>query len=268
MNGFDPADPLISTDYSGWWQRSFRMVKAAWRPMAVVQLIVTLPALAAYLPAMVIVAEKQREALDGVESPGLSALFAGWQVFLPTAVAAVVLLLLGQLATQQVVVHLATGRPGNPVGPALLAGLKRFPMLIGWSLLSLPVLIVALVLCFFPVIYVAAALTVLPVVVLLERGTGIGRCFQLFHATIGVSISRIATIFGLGLAGAMAVTLLQTLVDTIAPADAATVVNSVLDGGYSIISYVILAPLLVTTYADMRARREPFTTADLAPASR
>src|SRR5690349_19055522 len=111
MNGFDPADPLISTDYSGWWQRSFRMVKAAWRPMAVVQLIVTLPALAAYLPAMVIVAEKQREALDGVESPGLSALFAGWQVFLPTAVAAVVLLLLGQLATQQVVVHLATGRP-------------------------------------------------------------------------------------------------------------------------------------------------------------
>lgn len=254
-HGFDPAGPLISNTFSGWWQRSFRLFTAVWQPMLVVQLIVTLPALAVYLPAMATFSD----------SPDFSSFFADWQVLLPAVTVAVLLVLLGQLATQQVVVHVATGRPGNPVVPSLLAGVKRFPMLIGWSLLTLPVLIVALVLCLFPVIYVAAALTVLPVVVLLERGTGIGRSFQLFHAGIGVSVSRIATIIGLAFAGAMALTLLQTLIDTVAPTTAATVVNAVLEGGYSVISYLLLAPLLVTAYADMRARRESFTTADLNP---
>jgi hypothetical protein len=108
-------------------------------------------------------------------------------------------------------------------------------------------------------------------VVLLERGNGIGRCFQLFHAKIGVSVSRLATIFGLSLAGGLVLTLVSTIVDTTVggsfntPSTTATVINTVLQSGYYFVAYLVLAPLLVTTYADMRARREQFSTANLLP---
>jgi hypothetical protein len=275
---FDPGDPLVSNDFNGWWHRSLRLLRATWRPMAVIQTIVAVPALILLIPAMVIFQDRQREALASLEAsagtdslPDLSELFAGFPILLAAAVGSGVFYLLGQLAGQQVVVHTATGRPGNPVGPALLAGIKRLPALIGWFLLAIPVLIVATVLCFFPVIYVAAALTVLPVVVLVERGNGIGRCFQLFHASIGVSVSRIATIWGLSFAGGLLLTLLNTIVDiTIGgsfetPNATATVINTVLQSVYFVVAYVVMAPLLVTAYADMRARREPFGTGNLVP---
>jgi len=276
--GFDPADPLISNDFNGWWQRGFGLVKAAWRPMAVVQAIVSVPALILLLPAMVIFQNRQREALESVDaaiaadtSPDFSLFFAGMAVLVPAAAAAGLFYMLGQLANQQIVVFIATGRTGSLVGPALLAAAKRIPALIGWYLLAVPVLIVAVVLCFFPVIYVSAALITLPVVVQLERGNGIGRCFQLFHAKLGVSVSRIATIIGLSMAAALLLGLLSTIVDVTVggsfntPNTTATVINTVLQGGYYFVSYLVLAPLLVTAYADMRARYEPFTTANLVP---
>jgi hypothetical protein len=109
------------------------------------------------------------------------------------------------------------------------------------------------------------------VVVLLERGKGIGRSFQLFHANLGVSVSRIATILGLSLAGGMVLTLLTTIVDATlggslsTPNSTATVINAVLQGAYYVAVYPVMAPLLVAAYADMRARREHFRTADLLP---
>jgi hypothetical protein len=276
--GFDPADPLISNDFNGWWQRGSRLVKAAWRPLAVIQAIVAVPALMLLLPAMVIFQDRQREALASLEAavaadtrPDFSQFFAGLPILLPAAALAGLVYVFGQLASQQVVVFIATGRTGGLVGPAFLAALKRLPAVIGWYLLTIPVLIVALVLCFFPVIYVGAVLMVLPVVVLLERGNGIGRCFQLFHARIGVSVSRIAAIIGLSFAGGLLLTLLSTIVDVTiggsygTPNTTATVINAVLQGGYYFVSYLVLAPLLVTAYADMRARYEPFTTAYLVP---
>jgi hypothetical protein len=276
--GFDPADPLISNDVNGWWRRSFQLLKAAWRPMAVIQLIVAVPTLVLLLPAMLAFQDEQRVAQESLQAsidadtqPDFSLFFAGLTVLLPAAAVAGLFYMLGQLANQQVVVFTATGRTGNLVGPALLAAAKRLPALLGWYLLAVPVLIVATVLCFFPVFYVGAALTVLPVVVLLERGNGIGHCFQLFHANIGVSVARIATIFGLSVGGGLLLTLVTTLVDVTlggsytTPNSTATVINTLLQTAYYVVSYVILAPLLVTTYADMRARREPFTTASLLP---
>ncbi|MFI7541620.1 hypothetical protein [Actinoplanes sp. NPDC049599] len=275
---FDPGDPLVSNDFNGWWQRGFRLLRAAWRPMAVIQALVAVPTLILLVPAMVMFQDRQREGLAKLEAsttteslPDLSELFAGFPILLAATAGAGLFYLFGQLAGQQVVVFTATGRTGNLVGPALLAAAKRLPALIGWYLLAIPVLIVATVLCFFPVIYVAAALTVLPVVVLLERGNGIGRCFQLFHASIGVSVSRIATIFGLSLAGGLLLTLVTTVVDVTiggsfnTPNSAATVVNTVLQSAYYVVAYLVVAPLLVTAYADMRARREPFGTASLLP---
>jgi hypothetical protein len=279
--GFDPSDPLISNDFNGWWHRGFQLVKAAWRPMAVIQAIVGVPALILLVPAMVIFQDRQRVAMARLEAtttademPNFGELFAGFPLLLAGASAAGLFYLFGQLACQQVVVDTATGRPGGRVGPALLAAARRFLPLLGWYLLALPIGIVATVLCFFPVIYVAAALAVLPVVVLLERGKGIGRSFQLFHADLGVSVSRIATFAGLSLAGGMVLTLLTTIVDATiggsfsTPNTTATVINTVLQGAYYVVAYPILAPLLVTTYADMRARREQFSTASLVTAGR
>ncbi len=276
--GFDPADPLISNDYNGWWHRGFRLVKAAWRPMAVIQAIVAVPALSVLVPAMVMFQDRQREALAAAEASvatgdqqAFSDFFAGFPILLAGLAVAGLCYLLGQLATQQVVVYTATGRTGNLVGPALLAGAKRLPPLLGWFLLAIPVLVVALVLCFFPVFYVGAVLTVLPVVVLLERGNGIGRCYQLFHASIGVSVSRVATFIGLGLAAELLLTMLTSIVDVTiggsftAPTTTATVISTVLQGAFYVVSAVVLTPLLVTAYADMRARHEPFTTASLVP---
>lgn len=279
--GFDPADPLISNDFNGWWQRSFRLVKAAWRSMAVIQAIVAVPTLAVLLPAMVKFQDIQREALakaDASVAAGTRPEFFEFFSGLPLLAAAVALVgflyLVGQLACQQVVVLTATGRAGNLVGPALWAAAKRLLPLVGWYLLTIPVLIVALVLCFFPVIYVGAVLTILPAVVLLERGNGIGRCFQLFHASVGVAVSRVATYIGLSLAAGLLLTVLTTVIDAAvggsvaAPSSTATVINTVLQTGYYVVVYVVLTPLLVTAYADMRARYEPFTTAYLVPEGR
>ena len=279
--GFDPADPLISNDFNGWWQRSFQLVRAAWRPIAVIQAIIGVPALILLLPTTVIFQNRQREAFERLEAstdadafPNMSDMFAGFPILLAAAAVTGLLFVFGQLAAQQVVVFTATGRTGNLVGPAMLAAARRVLPLIGWYLLAIPVLVVAAVLCFFPVIYVGAALTVLPVVILLERGNGIGRCFQLFHARIGVSVSRIATIYGLSLAAGMLLTLLTTIVDTTiggsftTPNTTATVINAVLQSVYYFVTYLVLAPLLVTTYADMRARREQFSTAHLLPDAR
>lgn len=276
--GFDPHDPLISNDFNGWWRRGFGLVRAAWRPMAIIQAIIAVPTTALLLPATLAFQERQAKAVASLEAsvdtggpPDFAQFFAGFPMLVAAAALAGLFYLLGQLASQQVVVFTATGRTGNLVGPALWAGLKRLLPLIGWYLLTIPVLIVALVLCFFPVLYVGAVLLMLPVVVLLERGNGIGRCFQLFHAKVGVSVSRIATIIGLSFAAALLLTLLTAAVDVTVggsfntPNSTATVINTVLQGGYYLVAYVILAPLLVTAYADMRARYEPFTTANLLP---
>jgi hypothetical protein len=278
-HGFDPADPLISNDYNGWWHRGFGLVKAAWRPMAIIQAIVGVPALILLLPAMVVFQREQAKALASIEASAaadaqldFSLFFSGLSALLPAALAAGLIYTLGQLACQQVVVFTATGRTGGLVGPAFLAAVKRMPALIGWSLLTVPVLIVALVLCFFPVIYVGAVLAILPVVVLLERGAGIGRCFQLFHASLGVSVSRIATIGGLSVAANLVLAMLDGVVSATiggsyqTPNSTATVINTVLQSAYFFATYLVVAPLLVTTYADMRARHESFTTASLVPA--
>ena len=277
---FDPADPLVSNDFSGWWQRSLHLVKTAWRPMAIIQLMAAVPALILLIPGMVIFQDRQQRALatleataDPNEMPDFSAFFEGFPILLAVTTVSSLFYLIGQLASQQVVVFTATGRTGSLIGPALLAATKRVLPLIGWYLLAIPVLIVATVLCFFPVIYVGAALAVLPVVVLLERGNGIGRCFQLFHARFSVSASRLGTILGLAVASGLLLTLVSTLIDATiggsinTPNTTATVINTVLQGLYSLVAYVVVAPLLVTAYADMRARREHFSTANLRPAA-
>jgi hypothetical protein len=267
----DPRDPLVSGTYEGWWRRSFALLKAGWRPMAVVQVIVTVPTVALTVPAYLSFEERQREAQETLQAGGsldFAQFSAGYPMLMLALAVSGLSYTMGQLVTARLVVDIATGRNAGS-GAAALAALRRFPALLGWSLLALPMIVAAIVLCLLPVLYVGAVLTVLPVVVLLERGAGIGRCFRLFHADLGVAIGRIATILGLTVAGSVIVTLLTTAVTLTAggglesPNALATTAEALLQGVFYVAAGLVGTPLLVTAYADMRARREPFSTAHL-----
>jgi hypothetical protein len=277
---FDPADPLISDDYAGWWRRSTAVIKAGWKQLAILQLIAVAPMLVLLGPAQIFADLQQRAAdrnaaQDALGSAGV--ILVGVVVLLGAGIVAGLIYAVGQLATARTVVAVATGgRIG--VGEALRSVLHRLPALVGWYLLAGLICVGALLACVLPVFYVAAVFTILPAVVLFERGNAISRCFALFHTDLGAAVGRVATIIGVSIAGAIVFGALSTPI-TLAttgasaftasadPSVAAVVLGglltSVLDGVYYVLSGVVLTPLIVATYADLRARHEPFSTAYL-----
>jgi hypothetical protein len=186
------------------------------------------------------------------------------------AVIGALLSLTVQLAMLHALVQRATGQPVS-VGAALVGGLRRFPPLLGWGFLQGLMIVVGLLFCLLPGIYVILALYVLPAVVLLERGNGIGRTFELFHANFGAAIARVATIVGVTLAFALVEGAFSTVISGGSlfsdgnVGTVAAVADGVVSVTLSIISSIVVTPLLLTAYADMRARREPFSTAYLVP---
>jgi hypothetical protein len=179
----------------------------------------------------------------------------------------------------RLVADAALGREAR-AGRALRSVLPRLPALIGWTMVGGLIALVAVLACILPVFYVAAVLAILPVVVLFEPGGGISRCFQLFHTDLGAAVARIATIAGLGLAVVIPASMLSAVASAVTQGSAfsdpqaaaastaaiavGSVVGTVLSSAASVISGVLLTPLIVATYADLRARREPFVTAYLA----
>ena len=279
---FDPADPLISDDYAGWWRRGFAVLGAARRPMAMLQLLLAVPVLALSIPSE-IAYERQQRAVDAMlDTPGGDVSFG--EVLKPGltlmagALPAGLIFVFAMLAAVRMTTVAATG--GNPtVGAALRAALRRVPAMMGWYVVAAGICLLAVVLCFLPLLYVGAVLTILPAVVQLERGNAISRCFRLFHADIGASISRVATIGGLSLAATVVMFVATLIAQVVLQGSAAFdpsvevsagsvtalgVVTAVLQTLTYLFSCFILTPLTVTAYADMRARREPFSTAYLA----
>lgn len=258
-----PEDPLVSPNFGGWWNRSVALLSVAWQPMAMVQLIWALPLVV--LGVFLNLAPTEPDTTTSSELTGdlLVALLIG----AGAALIAILLSFVTQLATIQILVQRATGQPMS-VRDALLTGLRRAPAMLGWGLLAGLLVLVGLVLCILPGIYVGLALSVLPVIVLLERGTGIGRAFQLFHADFGAAIGRVATIIAIMLAVTLVDSVFSGLILSAADGEVsigAAVVASVLSTIFSIILSIVASPLLLTAYADMRARHEPFSTAYLAP---
>jgi hypothetical protein len=107
---------------------------------------------------------------------------------------------------------------------------------------------------------------ILPVIVLVERGQGIGRAFQLVHADFGAAVARLATIVGLHIAFVLVEGLFSAILDpATSSGPGVTVASAILSAGFSAATGVVMSPLLLTAYADMRARHEPFSTAYLIP---
>jgi len=270
--GWDVRDPLVSSDYNGWWRRSFTLVHTAWQPLVTVFGLAGLADLVLTIPATLRFEAAQRDARERIEAAGdqidFTLFFAGAGEFTAATAAAGLIHVVATLVAARIVIDTALGRTGGS-GAAPAAAARRLPAMIGWSVPALLLAVAAFALCFLPLLYVGAVLLVLPVVVLIERGNAISRCFRLFHADLGAAVSRVATIAGLTVAGVVVVNLITTVIlvasggsleDRPAPA---TVAEVVLQGVCAVAIGLVTTPMLVTLYADMRARREPFTSADL-----
>jgi hypothetical protein len=262
-----PTDPLVSPDFSGWCGRGTALVKRIWKPALILHAIVAVPTLALSMPAQTYLEREQNvfsAALNArpTEVPPMGDLLVAALITLAVGMVTGALYLIATAATVQLTVQAATGRPVELGGAARVA-LRRTPALFGWGLLGALLSLVAVLLCVLPVFYVLVVLAVLPVVVTIERGAGIGRCFQLFHADFGSSLARVVTVYGIAIAAALALGVVRIVVQAGAGAFAGSVTEVLLNGLFSIAFGVVGLPFLVTTYADMRARREPFSTAYL-----
>jgi hypothetical protein len=271
------VDPLISPDYNGWWSRATAIVKLAWKPLAGLQAIGLLIALVIQAPVAVYVALRSDE-LESVltdpeqqEVPDLTPLFAVLGFTLLLALLGIIASAIITVASVHIGVSVAVGAPVQFGDAIRLAARRVFPLL-GWQILTLPIFLVAVCLCILPIFYVLAIFTVLPIVVAVERTNAIGRCFTLFHRNLGPSAARTATIVGISIGVSVVAAIFGGVFDAAGRAavdgSGGVVVGSVIGSLFAAVLSgalaVLLAPLTLTAYADMRARVEPLNSAVIA----
>jgi hypothetical protein len=271
-------DPLISPDYSGWWQRSTAIVKAGWRQLAALQVIGVAVQVLLQVPLLVYVAtQSQQFAVDqqNTTTPDLGPLVGVFGFTFLIAFAGIVVGAIITIATMQMSVSIAVG--GQPqLGPALKAAARRAFPLIGWQLLAGLIMLVGLCACVLPVFYFLAVFTVLPGVVAFERTNAISRSFRLFHGNFGVALGRVATIVGLTIGAGLVASVFSQVAGgggfgfspgvttesnsaIFVASVISAVIGAILDRGVAILT----GPMTLTAYADMRARIEPLTTQTL-----
>jgi hypothetical protein len=270
---FDPRDPLVSADYGGWWRRGVATLRRGWRQIALLQLLAAAPAALIVVPAQIYQVRRQVEFTAAAATggpPDFGALFAGLGVLMLALIPVSLISLFVGLAILRLTATIATGGPAS-VSAALRAALSRLAAGIGWQLVAAVIGLVALVLCVLPVIYVGAVFALLPAVVIFERTNPIARCFQLFHADLGSAIARIATLagigFGISLVFGVPNAVLQAVVRAAAPGAGEVVfalVSAPVEALEVLAAGTLIGPMLLFTYADLRARREPFSGMQLA----
>lgn len=267
----DPADPLISDDLTGWVQRAVALVRGYWRPLLTIQLVGAAVALVVRVPAAVArtAATTGLPAINPIDSPaardlarralpGLGVGFAG------TLVGSLVLGL-ALLAGMRLLVVAVTGGPVS-VRDALRDTVGRLPPLAGWSSLAGLLVLAGICACVLPGLYLATVFSVLPAVVLFERGGVIVRCFRLFHADAGTALARVAGTAAVVIVAALVSSIVTTVADALSRG--APVVGTVVATTVGVLvdaaAGVVVTPMVLTTYADQRARREPLDAAVLA----
>ncbi|WP_327005644.1 hypothetical protein OHA72_63625 [Dactylosporangium sp. NBC_01737] len=286
------GDPLVSPDYAGWWRRSLAILQQGWRTLAVLQFIGLVLSLLFSVPQallMLSVLDDLARASRTVDpdtgqavTPDLGPIFGLFGVLLVGAFLGILVSFAVAIACNHVAVSVAAGlRPR--IGAALGLAVRRVFPLLGWQLLAGLIVVVGICACILPAIYLSAVFLVLPAVVTFERGSSaISRCFKLFHQDLGASISRIATIGGISIGIAVVAYIVSQIIQSV-PAGptfdpesgdlfgtagtayiVAVVIGSVVAELFSRAGAVLTSTLTLTTYADLRGRVEPLTTAILA----
>ncbi|GAA1874100.1 hypothetical protein [Asanoa iriomotensis] len=273
--GYEPplhqqADPLVSPTYGGWWQRGVAIARRGWKPIALVQVVGLAVALMVQAPVAVygaLISDDLQRGLTTTNDVGqldMGPLFGLFGFTIAGALLSVIVTGIVTLAVVHIGASVAVGAPVR-IGDSLQLAVRRLLPMIGWQLLAVPIFVVGLCLCVLPVFYVWAVLAVLPVVVAVERTNAIGRCFTLFHKDFGASAGRLATIIGLTIGVSILSAIVGGVFQAVASASltgdtaiivgsiVSTLVGAVLGGALAI----LVAPLTLAAYADMRARVEP-----------
>lgn len=262
-----PGDPLVSATFIDWWTRSFRLLATTWRPILLVQLWWVVPMLAFGIISSLLLDPEPATVESTADVRGAFGVLA---LAAPAALISVLLISIAQLASLQVVVQWATGQPVS-VRAAWGTAFRRIHAMIGWGVLAVLLIGAGITLCFLPGIYLGCALLILPAIVLLERDKGIGRAFELFHHKFGDSIARVATIIGVALVPSVIENVVSRALNgggydpQASPSVTVTILGAIISTVFAVAISIVTAPLLLTAYADMRARREPFSTAYLMP---
>jgi hypothetical protein len=280
-------DPMISPDYSGWWQRSISIFRQAWKQLLVLQFIGFLAGLLVAVPAAIygftVLDDLTRTTqTSSTATPDLSPLLGVLVLVLVGAVAASLVAAAVTVASNHIAVSVAAGLEPR-VGAALSLAARRFLPVWGWQLLASLIMLVGICACILPGLYLYAVFLILPAVVTFERGgSGVGRCFQLFHRDFGSAVARAATIAGVLIVASVVSYLVGQVIEaaggavTYAADDigndrgipvavlAAIVVSAVVSALISAGVKMFTDVLVVTAYADMRARYETLSTATLA----
>ncbi len=164
----------------------------------------------------------------------------------------------------------ATGAKAD-LGEAFRYGMKRALSLGGWTVVTGLIVLVGFCACILPSLYLSFALCLFGFVVIYERGQNpISRSFQLTHADFGPTLGKyaitvaicfvytiiVALIFG-GIAAALVLTS-----GTAASSFAAGVVGAI-GALFGAPVYAVALIALLPTYAQLRARQAPLSTAQL-----
>jgi hypothetical protein len=265
------GDPMVSPDYSGWWQRTIALIKKVLTPLLILHggaAVVRYAATLIFLGLSPSQSEIQANA--GSNDPGqilhlLGPLFGGGLVLGLISVAIGLFVALG---TVFLIVAAATDGPAD-LGSALRGVARRVPALLGWGILAGLVILPGLFACVLPGLYLLAVFAILPAVVMIERDTAFVRCFKVFHADLGTSLSRVLTVAGVGLVAGVIGGIPNAILNA-ATTDGGTsltagaAIGQLIVAAVGAVSGLLTASLLTTGYADMRARKEPVSALSLA----
>ncbi len=269
-------DPLVGSDYAGWWRRSWTIVKFLWPKLAQLQATTLVAAIGLFglgaVAAIPAIKELIRSSDAGDSRPPLGPIFTIGAIWMVVGILVALVDAIVRLATVQAVVRAVTGSPPR-IGECLSAALPRLLPLIGWSLLSQLIVMGGYLACFFPAYYFFAVFTFLTPAVAFERGSIIRRCFKLFHGDIGAALGRILTILAVSAAAPMAgyALMLVAMVgggfmwsDSPVRMVTTMAVTVALIFVLSFAARILTETLMLTGYADIRARIEPVSTTVLA----
>lgn len=174
--------------------------------------------------------------------------------------------------TWALVQEAATGRPAN-VGQAFGYGFTRATALFPWTLLAAVAFTVASACFFVPGIYVAFGFSMFGFAALFERSANpVARSFALTHnsATIGPTLGKVGILFGVYLVYTI---IIGAIFGAMALAFALGTGGFAYNLSYGLIqavasllsapAFAVLLIGLLPTYAELRARQAPLSTAQL-----
>jgi hypothetical protein len=261
----DPADPLVSSDFGGWWARGVALAKRCWRQLVILQVGgAVLTMLVNVIPTYIQARNAAQVSVAATSDP--AALIGGAILTLLTIPFTLVIDSLVVLASVYVVVAAAMG--GNAeVGDAIRRGMRRLGPLVGWTFVAGLITVAGFVACILPGFYFLLVFVLLAPVVAFERQRVLARCFQLFHADVGAALARTVTIGAIWVAVAIVAGILDLVIGLVigqGSVAASVVVTLVVSAIVMIPAAVLTTTLAIVTYADLRARIEPISTLQLA----